>query len=179
MTSSRRRPAGSMPINSQRRGSSLSSRDGSAGHGWLHGALHRHRGGHDGSASAQPDAGHATSTQALTAALIASDRFWMPSASARAVKAARVAASSRTGTTTPGPSPTGGRPRRALGRLARSYPASASSAQAWICSSVTDSPRNRCSLTSIVYTKLLTRFRTSSRPGRRECSTRSSSPFPR
>ena len=81
---------------------------------------------------------YAASIQAFTAARIASERLTC-SRSARAVSWASRASSIRTATISPGPSPTGRRPRfrnRSTGK-----PFSASSAQAWICSSVTGLPR--------------------------------------
>ena len=61
----------------------------------------------------------------------------------------RVYSSRRTATAAAGPSPTGGRPGRGEGKSARSYPRSASSAHAWICSSLTGTPRRRRSLIQI------------------------------
>ena len=81
---------------------------------------------------------YAASIQAFTAARITSERLTC-SRSARAVSWASRASSIRTATISPGPSPTGRRPRfrnRSTGK-----PFSASSAQAWICSSVTGLPR--------------------------------------
>ena len=80
----------------------------------------RCRDGRVGSACGRRDVGQVLRTHARTAARTASERVARPSASALAISAARVASSSRTGTTVPRSALTGGRPRRALGSLDRS-----------------------------------------------------------
>lgn len=94
--------------------------DVSSAHGRPRSERRHRRDGRVGSACGRRSAGHTLRTHSRTAARTASERVARPSASALAVSAARVASSSRTGTTTPGPSPTGGRPRRGLGSRDRS-----------------------------------------------------------